>query len=319
MAYWRMRIRAGAGGEDLWPFCKKSNLAAITYNGVHDVDLTPYSINHKPPGWADIESGPAKKSLSRFAWEIKGGDTIFVAHAASQHIVGLGHPRVPVGKLAYRFDPNSPVVTKEGSVWHHIMDVDWDDDFTPFKPGPMRAPRFTVLELNQREAQEFLRQSHVEGHRAQYSKESEVSTALLIDDAYSRYSSAALRLIQRQHATLSNEFSKWMLQIKGIQVIQERQYIDAVFHKGGRSYLVEFKIAYLANTKRAIREALGQILEYNYYPPRVKQDRWLLVLNKEPGEDDRQFLVLMRKALQLPMFLGWRVGSGFNFYPSINI
>jgi hypothetical protein len=90
---------------------------------------------------------------------------------------------------------------------------------------------------------------------------------------------------------LSNEFSLWMLRTKAIQVAQERKFIDATFHKGSRTYLVEFKIAYLGNTRRAIREALGQILEYNFYPPRTKQDRWLLVLNKEPSEDDRQFLI----------------------------
>jgi hypothetical protein len=75
MAYWRMRLRRGKGGQDLWPLCKRHEVAAITYNGVHNVDLRPYSDKRHPPGWNEIEGSAAKKSLSRFAWEIRGGDT----------------------------------------------------------------------------------------------------------------------------------------------------------------------------------------------------------------------------------------------------
>jgi hypothetical protein len=43
-------------------------------------------------------------------------------------------------------------------------------------------------------------------------------------------------------------------------------HIDATFKVDGKKFLVEFKIACLRNTRKAIREALGQILEYNLYP-----------------------------------------------------
>lgn len=52
---------------------------------------------------------------------------------------------------------------------------------------------------------------------------------------------------------------------KGIPVVQEKSRIDCTFVERGVRTMVEFKIAYESNTQRAIREALGQILEYNYY------------------------------------------------------
>jgi hypothetical protein len=49
----------------------------------------------------------------------------------------------------------------------------------------------------------------------------------------------------------------------------ERRYIDVTFRLKRESVLVEFKIAYNSDPKPAIREALGQILEYNLYPDRT--------------------------------------------------
>jgi hypothetical protein len=103
----------------------------------------------------------------------------------------------------------------------------------------------------------------------------------------------------------------------GIQVTQEKKQIDATFVVKKVTFLVEFKIAYQGNTKRAIREALGQILEYNYYPPRASHDRWLLILNSSPNDDDRAFLRLLVKAFRIPISIGWKTSRNFNFDPNL--
>lgn len=76
MACWRMKLRAGSHGRDMWEDCKKNGVAAITYNGVDHTDLTPYSKERHPPGWSQIKGPAAKGSLSLFAWRILGGDVI---------------------------------------------------------------------------------------------------------------------------------------------------------------------------------------------------------------------------------------------------
>jgi hypothetical protein len=229
----------------------------------------------------------------------------------------MGYPRVASGSLTYRFDPNSPIVTETGDVWHHLIDVDWDDSFIRFRPESWRASQSTIIELGQKEVEAYLKSAQVTGHRNYYSTEGEVRTALLVDEAYPRYSPAALRLIQREHATLSNLFSKWMMRVHQIPVVQERRQIDATFEAHGRKYLVEFKVAYHGNTKRAIREALGQIFEYNYYPPRSRRDHWLLILNSMPSDDDKLFLSLLREAFDIPLLVGWRSERDFRFEPPL--
>jgi hypothetical protein len=138
MTYWRMRIRDGKGGQDLWPICQEHEVAAITYDGIRDIDLRPYSENLHPPSWNQINGSAAKTSLSRFAWQIRGGDTIFVA--SHGEIVGMGHPSANSGELGYRFDPNSPIAPNDGVPWHNLIDMDWETSFNSFKPASMRAP-----------------------------------------------------------------------------------------------------------------------------------------------------------------------------------
>jgi hypothetical protein len=317
MAYWRMRIRAGKGGEDLWPLCEKNGVAAITYDGIHNVNLAFYSDKKRPPGWNEIGGGGAKPSLSRFAWQIRGGDTVFVA--SNGKIVGMGHPHAESGKIAYKFSLRSPIITSTGEVWHHLIEMDWESTFTPFKPKQMRAPLFTLLDMNQQEVNEFLASSRVSELRQSELQENEIQTALLLEDEYTRYTPTALRHIRREHASLSNSFTNWMKDEHGLRVVQEKQQIDATFEVGNLNFLIEFKIAYQGNTKKAIREALGQILEYNYYPPRVCHDHWLLILNSTPSDEDRQYLGFLKEALHFPLSLGWRTMPGFSFDPPLKL
>ena len=79
--------------------------------------------------------------------------------------------------------------------------------------------------------------------------------------------------------------------------------------------MAEFKIAYDGNTKAAVREALGQIFEYNHYPGPNLTKAWFLILDQIPCDDDRSFVALLRTSWQCPIYLGWQQGSGFSFYP----
>lgn len=205
MEYWRMKLRAGSHGPDMWPACKKASVAAI-----------------------------AKGSLSYFAWEIAGGDAIYVADSLRKEIVGMGYARAPIGELAYRFDKNSPIVDPDGEWWRHLIDVDWDQTYVPFVYEHPRAALHMVLKLNPQEIEIFERATQEYEHRQSGLSKKEVENTLLLETAYPRYTPAALRLISRKHAVLSNHFKCWLDEALGIHAQQERQQIDATFDAGGK-------------------------------------------------------------------------------------
>jgi hypothetical protein len=303
----------------MWPPCREQRVAAITYNGIENVDLSPYSRRVHPSGWNKIKGPAAKGSLSFFAWDVRGGDVIYVADSVGKEIIAMGYARAPIGRLAYRFDAASPIVDSHGMRWCHLIDMDWDRTFVPFIYTNPRAAQHTVLSLNQNEIENFERASQEREHRQRGLTEEETANTLLLETAYSRYTPAALRLIRCEHVALSNRFTGWLQNAFGVTAVQERQQIDATFKHNGKKFLVEFKIAYLGDTKRAIREALGQILEYNHYPQRVSHDHWLLILNTEPDKNDKVFLNRLREAFGLPLTLGWQIGSAFIFEPFLSL
>lgn len=314
MAYWRLKLRNGSHGEDMWGKCEQERVAAITYEGIRDVDLRPYSRKNHPPGWDQVGGG--KGSLGHLAWDIRGGDAIYVGDSKSHQIVGMGYANANIGELAYRFDAHSPISPLGGEPWCHLIDMDWDKAFVPFDYKD-RAPQNTVLRLKQNEIQSFDQLMQAKEHRDQGLIEEEVQDTLLLETHYARYTSAALRVIRREHVVLSNNFKSWLAKTYGFRVSQERQQIDATFEVGHKRFLVEFKIAYQGNTKRAIREALGQILEYNHYPPRVSRDHSLLILDIAPCEEDIIFLNRLRETFRFPLSLGWETNSAFVFDPPL--
>jgi hypothetical protein len=54
MEVWRMAMRVGAGGENLWPACKESQVAAITYDLIHTEDLSTLDENERPESWSGL-------------------------------------------------------------------------------------------------------------------------------------------------------------------------------------------------------------------------------------------------------------------------
>lgn len=226
----------------------------------------------------------------------------------------MGLVRAPQRERAYHFDANSPIAQGKEK-WCHLIDVNWgwNPDFRRFEYKRPRAAQHTVLLLNQEEIDEFEREAERVAFRQHGFAEDEIEKTLLLEKTYLRYTPAALREIGREHAALSNRFAAWLENAHHVQTSRERDQIDTTFETGDRRFLAEFKIAYLGKTKRAIREALGQTLEYNHYPPRVSHDQWLLILDTKPSEEDKVFLRCLREAFGLPLTRGWETNSAFVF------
>jgi hypothetical protein len=323
MNHWRMRMRKGNGGSDMFEQCLIHGVAAIHYNPVESVDLSRYSESDLPDPWSELENSQSG-SLKKFAWRIKGGDTIYVAESYPSRLVGVGRVRGTQAVGGYHYDPHTPIIDDDLHPWRHLVHVEWEQDFEAIRyPNPYCA-QATVLDLQAPELRKI--QTLLARHRKPNSSrgpssvsQSEEDTAdeqiqrrELEDWAYTRYTSRAIKTIQRRHVMLCKQFTQWLTSKGNISYRVERRNIDLTFQQDELSYLVEFKIAYSGDPKPAIREALGQILEYNHYPRRKPHDHWILVLDCQPTTDDLNFLGRLR-LLGLPLAFGWPSASGFEF------
>ncbi len=324
MKYWRMRMRKGWHGPDMFRKCRAEGAAAIHYTPVEDVNLSDLSEDSLPPKWSSLAPGQSG-SLKKVAWQIRGGDIIYVAQSNPSQIVCVGRVKGPGGSRAYRFVANTPIVDRDGHPWCHQINVEWGKLLEIPYPAP-QATQTTVLELKPSEIARIknLIRGGAKGGALANSKpggrpsakdnddDEEIHLRQLEESAYTRYTAESLRRIDRRHVKLCKGFTEWLLSTHRIKCNVERRNIDATFRIGGQSTLVEFKVAYQYDPKPAIREALGQILEYNHYPDRVTRDQWILVLDCEPAEADRTFLKTLRK-YGIPLSYGWQTQDGFEF------
>lgn len=145
-------------------------------------------------------------------------------------------------------------------------------------------------------------------------QELENAVATLDEDPYYQQGVKFLRLIRRRHNKLSNDFTRWLKKVGCTNIRQERDHIDVEFRDKSKHYCGELKICYGIGSTRAIRDALGQLLEYNFYPHRRRFSGWTIVLDEQPTEDVIEYIRTLRREFGFPLSLGWRDGTDF-VYP----
>ena len=306
MNIWRMKLRAGDYGDDMFPLCLQRGIASMTDFPIYDVDLTHLDKKDVDP---EVKTA-ARSSIWRFAWDMVGGDIILVGDSESKSIIARGYVEGNPGERAYRYNDKSPMVEPSNpqARWRHEVPVSWDKDFKkfPYKDG---APRITVMHYDPSWAAPI----HAPAALLEARRNDKPEHDWLNEDAHLRETPSSQRNILKLHSALSNRFRRWLKKEFRIKAIQEENRIDLHFTHRGMTHLAELKICYGENTKRAIRDALGQVLEYNVYPPGKVMNSWLIVLDHDPSQTDRQFIALLREKFSLPLTLGWRDGAGFSF------
>lgn len=111
-----------------------------------------------------------------------------------------------------------------------------------------------------------------------------VSNQELLEDAYLRFTAEQQKVISRLHNQLSNRFCKWLREIGADNIKIESAFIDVEAVYKNKRYLFELKTCYQQTTKHAIRDAIGQILEYSYFPGRQQPSFSAIVLDTEPSD-----------------------------------
>ena len=127
----------------MWPHCYDLGLAAITYWPLENTDLSKYPEHEPKELWAKLATSQ-HASLSRVAYEMKGGDVIYVKQGPM--IVGKGVVGGRRGKRAYKFNPKfrSP---KDNWPWSHQVPVKWESNL-PQIEILLGAEQFAVKPLS---------------------------------------------------------------------------------------------------------------------------------------------------------------------------
>ncbi len=135
----------------------------------------------------------------------------------------------------------------------------------------------------------------------------------LAEDGYLRAGLSAQKWICQRHAMLSNALCRWLRANGYTGVRQEDAWVDLRFRRGATTYMAELKVCAGVPTRHAIREALGQLLEYNHYGWRTAHDVWWIVLDRAPNQTDCEYLARLRAAYGFEVSLAWQKGDGFEF------
>lgn len=305
-----MSFRAGNHGPEMWPHCLRLNVAAITYDPLARIDLSKHVSGRPEKLWARL-SPSQKASLRRVVYEMKGGDIIYVKQGPK--IIDRGVIKGMSGHLAYTFDSQFRIIDPYKVPWAHQVPVEWSSDFPQIDILVGRAQQFTVEPLLPHDVKAL--ESAVRAFGRTTGNSEIVDQVPLIEEAYYRESPARSKFIIRRHNKLSNEFCRWLKTKHGINAQQEHNRVDVRFGLKNQTVLAELKTCFGVGTTKSIREALGQLFEYNHYPPRGTCHKWLIVLDNEPSREDRRFIEILRETRCLPLTIAWQMKQGFSFYP----
>ncbi|MHA1908181.1 MAG: hypothetical protein ACW98Y_12860 [Candidatus Thorarchaeota archaeon] len=142
-------------------------------------------------------------------------------------------------------------------------------------------------------------------------------SGFLAEECYLRATPAVLRIIEPKHKMLANQFTKWLTNHGFEQVAIEQNQIDLTFSYETREYMSELKVVYDLSSTKSIREAIGQVFEYNFFEDRNPFDEWLILLDTVPKDRDLSYIRRLTENLNLPLNLGWKSGRNFEFQRSL--
>jgi hypothetical protein len=306
-----MAMRHGDYGKFSHEIYVSMGVGAITYNGITETDFTDVPLEDAQHIWRDL-APTQKASLKHLCYDIAGGDTVFIK--AGPMIVNSGIVRGDIGQRAYRFNFAPDVGLDEGhGHWFQQVPVAWRSDFAPIRISIGSNQRHAIQKISVDDARRI---------RQEITRSIATSTMptardeLLRTESYVRATVAAMKVITPRHNQLSNAFRKWLAATHRITASQEQAQIDVRFVRGDETVLAELKVCQGGTTRHAIREALGQLFEYNYYPSRAAAHLWMIVLDMEPSVTDRAYVATLREALQIPLWLAWQNPRGFAFHPA---
>jgi hypothetical protein len=295
----------------------------------NDLEILKPGKRNKPEDWWTCHRDTRKGDLA-LMWRTKRADIGFLMKAESDAYPLTDYPwAIKAGwkwgcdwKVLYKFQ--QPLKIQE--IRARTSFRDWSANKANFQHNTFSIPLKTWKRLNQLLArknhgyQEFL-ENIEETLGSRKIKMEQITEALgnLSEAPHHRRTPKLLLLVQRNHNKLSNAFVNWLRRNGYTDVHQEQAQVDVRFRKGKNLYCAELKTIGVLDTTQAIRQALGQLLEYNYYPGREHHKRWAIILDEQPKSSDIAFIRRLKTSLELPLFLGWHEARDFVFGDKLDL
>lgn len=112
---------------------------------------------------------------------------------------------------------------------------------------------------------------------------------------------ASEHIMRFQHNQLSNELVTYLKNNGYNSVVTDEDFVDIkAVDSGGKQVFFELKTA--TKVRIAIRQALGQLLEYNHYYDCGNADKLIIVTESEASEQDVQYLAKLRESYKIPVY-----------------
>lgn len=108
-------------------------------------------------------------------------------------------------------------------------------------------------------------------------------------------------IMKFKHNELSNKIVKYLKRKGYTGVVTDKEFVDiqAIDPQGNKIY---FELKTADSVRLAIRQALGQLLEYNHYPNKNNADKLIIVTELEITQQDMQYLIGMRSRYNIPVY-----------------
>jgi hypothetical protein len=114
-----------------------------------------------------------------------------------------------------------------------------------------------------------------------------------------------------RHVKLQNALYDHLCEVHGrTSVFYERDFVDIALEASDEIIYFEIKIALTA--RGCIRQAVGQLLEYGFYPNEKRASKLVVVGDREASAEDREYLSYLRAQFELPLHYrqwSWEDGS----------
>jgi hypothetical protein len=149
------------------------------------------------------------------------------------------------------------------------------------------------------------------------------SSTHLSESGYARTTASSVAKVERLHNKLSNRMKGWLqTDVRASEVLQERARTDLQCNHQGQSHLFELKVISDVDGSSGghfeIRQAIGQLLDYGFFPNGVPKFRHLtIVTDSRPQESDIQWLRSLSRILPPIELLWFPEGESGPFSPRL--
>ena len=107
--------------------------------------------------------------------------------------------------------------------------------------------------------------------------------------------------VDPRHIKIQNRLFKTLESKYGKNVVQyEHDYVDLKISTPECTTFIEIKTD--GTARKCIRQAIGQVIEYSYYPNTNRATEMLVVGEHAPTENDRTYLIHLRKTFGMPIY-----------------